>query len=88
MKRILVAIALALTVPAIGQSVQATNPQADHSPCQPVKAQQEVKVSSEVTIESCRELKKHAAKKHRTAKTEAERLDAEVNGNGHQGHNH
>ena len=88
MKTIFGAIALTLAVPAIAQAVPVAASNADYSPCQAAQGQQDEKLRADDTRKSCPEMKKHHGKMHRRAKTEAERLTAEVNGNGHQGHNH
>jgi hypothetical protein len=88
MKTIFGAIALTLAVPAIAQIAPVAELQANNSPCQAPQGQQQDKQSIEVMHKNCRDTMKHHAKMHRKAKTEAERLYAELNGNGHQGHNH
>ena len=83
MKTILGAIALTLSVPAMAQ----TAPAADPLPCQAAQGQQPGNLVMEDMHKSCREMKRHE-KMLRKAKAEAESIEAEVNGNGHQGHNH
>ena len=77
------AIALILTVPA-GAQADPVGPAACHA----IQGQQLGKHSMDDMHKSCRKMMKQHAKLDRGAKTEAEKLDAEVNGNGHQGHNH
>ena len=77
------AIALLLTVPA-GTQADPGSPAACHA----AQGDQLGKHSMDDMHKNCRKMMKHHAKMGRRAKTEAERLDAEVNGNGHQGHNH
>ncbi len=84
METIIGAIALALAVPALAQSA----PAADQSHCQAAQVRQKHESSNEGMLKSCPDMMKLHAKMGRKAKTEAERIDAEVNGNGHQGHNH
>ncbi|MCL6698453.1 hypothetical protein LZ496_06610 [Sphingomonas sp. NSE70-1] len=82
------AIALSLAVPAPAQSAPLAGQPANHSHCQAAQGQQAHKNGMAEMHKGCPDMMKHHAKMGRRAKTEAERLDAEVNGNGHQGHNH
>lgn len=82
-----IALTLTLTAPANAQTAPVTDPQAGHS-SQTAQSQQQGKHGMEDMHKNCREMSKHHAKAHRKAKTAAERIDAEVNGNGHQFHNH
>jgi len=77
------AIALTLTLP-VGAQADPASPAACHA----AQGEQLGKRSMDDMHKSCRKMMKHHARLGRRAKTEAERLDADVNGNGHQGHNH
>ena len=88
MKTIFGAIAITLAVPAIAQTAPLAELQAKNSPCQTSPVHQQDKQNFDVMHKACRDTMKHHARMHRKAKTEAEKLDAEFNGNGHQGHNH
>ena len=86
MQMIIGAIAFTLAVPAIAQTAPATNPHAGHSVSQAPQDGPHGKHSMADMHKSCRDMMKHHERKG--SKTEAERMDADVNGNGHQGHNH
>lgn len=82
------AFVLALAAPAFPQTPTATAPEADRFQLQVVQSAQPVSRATGEMREHCRNMMKHHAKLNRRAKSEAERITADVNGNGHQGHNH
>ena len=86
MKAILGAIAISLAVPAFAQTAPETGASAgaDQAQLQPAKCLH----SAEDADKHCHDMMMHHGKVGRREKTKAEQLTAEVNGNGHQGHNH
>lgn len=87
MKAILGAITL-FAVPAFAQTVPATDPRVDNAQLQPAQCPHTDQHHAEGIHKHCSEVKNHDAKTSRRTKTKAEQLTAELNGNGHQGHNH
>ena len=86
MKAILGAIAISLAIPAFAQTAPeaGANAGVDQAQLQPAQCRH----SDEDMAKHCRDMMKHHGKTARRAKTKAEQLAADLNGNGHQGHNH
>lgn len=85
MRTIIGAITLTLAVPAFSQTVPAADPQAGEKVSQAAVQLKDEQCTAKLHM-ACGEMMKHHAKMHRKGKTEAKWVDAELNGNGHQGH--
>lgn len=88
MKMLLGAIALAMAVPGIAQTAPSTDTGANDPQHHAAQGQQQVECSKEDMRQHCEDVMNDQAKADRLAKKRAAKLDAEFNGNGHQGHKH
>lgn len=88
MKRILGAIAITMAVPGFAQTVPSTDPHAINAQHHASQGQQQHKHSMKEMQRHCQDMMKVHANTDKRAEKAAAKIDAEFNGNGHQGHNH
>lgn len=88
MKRIFGAIAFTLAVPGFAQVAPSTDNHAHNAQLQAGHGHQQCKHDMEEMQQHCLDVMKEQARADKLAKKAAAKLDAEFNGNGHQGHNH
>ena len=88
MKRILAANLFLLAVPGFAQEVPSTDPHANNVEHHASQGQEPCKHGTAETQRHCQDMMKDHAKAEKRAKKAAAKVDAEFNGNGHQGHNH
>ena len=88
MKIILGAIAFAVATPGLAQMAPPTEPHASNAQHHAAQGQQQCKHGMNEMQKHCQDMMKDHAKADKRAKKAAAKIDAEFNGNGHQGHNH
>ena len=88
MKMLFGAIALTIAIPAVAQTAPSTGTHANAMQLHAAQGQQQLECSKEEVHRHCQDMLNDQAKADRLAKKRAAKLDAEFNGNGHQGHKH
>lgn len=88
MKMYFGAIALTLAVPGFACPVSSADPHTNQAGLLAVQGQNQIKCGKPDRHEHCQDMMNDQANADRLAKKRAAKLDAEFNGNGHQGHKH